>query len=58
MELYDICMLVVLVGTTVFGAWKGMAWQVASSASLVAQLRRVRCGSARNWPPTSASRRR
>ena len=36
MELYDICMLVVLVGTTVFGAWKGMAWQVASTASLVA----------------------
>ena len=35
MEPYDICMLVVLVGTTVFGAWKGMAWQVASSASLV-----------------------
>jgi len=35
MEIYDICMLVVLVGTTVFGAWKGMAWQVASSASLV-----------------------
>ncbi|MBI3840241.1 MAG: CvpA family protein [Planctomycetia bacterium] len=35
MELYDIVMLVVLVGTTVFGAWKGMAWQVASSASLV-----------------------
>jgi membrane protein required for colicin V production len=36
MEIYDICMLVVLVGTTVFGAWKGMAWQVASTASLVA----------------------
>jgi membrane protein required for colicin V production len=35
MELYDIMMLVVLVGTTVFGAWKGMAWQVASTASLV-----------------------
>jgi membrane protein required for colicin V production len=35
MELYDILMLVVLVGTSVFGAWKGMAWQVASSASLV-----------------------
>ncbi len=35
MELYDICMLVVLVGATVFGAWKGMAWQAASSASLV-----------------------
>lgn len=36
MEPYDICMLVVLVGTTIFGAWKGMAWQVASSVSLVA----------------------
>ena len=36
MEIYDICMLVVLVGATVFGAWKGMAWQVASTASLVA----------------------
>jgi membrane protein required for colicin V production len=35
MELYDICMLVVLAGATVFGAWKGMAWQVASTASLV-----------------------
>ncbi len=35
MELYDICMLVVLVGATLFGAWKGMAWQAASSASLV-----------------------
>jgi membrane protein required for colicin V production len=35
MEIYDICMLVVLVGATVFGAWKGMAWQVASAASLV-----------------------
>jgi membrane protein required for colicin V production len=35
MEPYDICMLVVLVGTTLFGAWKGMAWQAASSASLV-----------------------
>lgn len=35
MELYDICMLAVLVAATIFGAWKGMAWQVASSASLV-----------------------
>jgi membrane protein required for colicin V production len=35
MEPYDICMIVVLIGATVFGAWKGMAWQVASSASLV-----------------------
>jgi len=32
---YDIFMLVVLVGTTIFGAWKGMAWQLASLASVV-----------------------
>jgi membrane protein required for colicin V production len=32
---YDIVMLVVLVGTTAFGAWKGMAWQLASLASLL-----------------------
>lgn len=35
MELYDIIMLGVLVAAAVFGAWKGMAWQVASTASLV-----------------------
>lgn len=35
MQPYDIFMLVVLIGTTVFGAWKGMAWQLASFASLV-----------------------
>ncbi len=35
MEIYDIIMIVVLVGATVFGAWKGVAWQVASLASLV-----------------------
>ena len=34
MESYDIIMLVVLVGATVFGAWKGLAWQVASLASI------------------------
>ena len=27
---YDFLMLAVLVGTAIFGAWKGMAWQVAS----------------------------
>jgi len=32
---YDIFMLVILVATTAFGAWKGMAWQIASIASLV-----------------------
>jgi len=36
MQIYDICMLAVLGAATVLGAWKGMAWQVASSASLVA----------------------
>src|SRR5688572_2137185 len=35
MDWYDILMLAVLGGATVFGAWKGMAWQVASVASLV-----------------------
>ncbi len=33
METYDIIMLVVLVATTLFGAIKGFAWQVASIAS-------------------------
>jgi membrane protein required for colicin V production len=36
MEPYDILMLVVLAGATMFGAWKGMAWQLASLSSLVA----------------------
>jgi membrane protein required for colicin V production len=35
MEWYDITMIVVLAGTTIFGFIKGMAWQVASLASLV-----------------------
>lgn len=35
MQTYDMFMLVVLVGATVFGFWKGMAWQIASIASLV-----------------------
>jgi len=35
MQPYDVLMIVVLVGATVFGAIKGMAWQVASIASLV-----------------------
>lgn len=32
---YDIVMLAVLLLTTLLGAWKGMAWQLASLASLV-----------------------
>jgi membrane protein required for colicin V production len=32
---YDLLMLVILVMAGVFGAWKGLAWQVASIASLV-----------------------
>ncbi|HEX4147745.1 MAG TPA: CvpA family protein [Pirellulales bacterium] len=36
MQPYDIAMLAVLVVATLFGAYKGVAWQVASLASLVA----------------------
>jgi membrane protein required for colicin V production len=35
MEIYDIVMIVVLVGATIFGAFKGFAWQLASIASIV-----------------------
>ena len=32
---YDWVMIIILVVTTLLGAWKGMAWQVASLASVV-----------------------
>lgn len=35
MGMYDYVMIVVLIGATIIGAWKGLAWQVASLASLV-----------------------
>lgn len=35
METYDVVMIVVLVGATLFGAIKGFAWQLASIASIV-----------------------
>ena len=35
MQPYDLVMLAILLGATAFGAWKGMAWQIASLASLV-----------------------
>lgn len=35
MQTYDLLMLLVLMAATVFGFWKGMAWQIASLASLV-----------------------
>lgn len=35
MQTYDLLMLLLLVCTTMFGFWKGMAWQLASLASLV-----------------------
>ncbi len=35
MEIYDIVMIVVLVGAMIFGAIKGFAWQLASIASIV-----------------------
>ena len=34
-QFYDIVMLVVLAGAVLFGVWKGMAWQVASLASVL-----------------------
>lgn len=34
MQTYDLIMIVVLAGATIFGFWKGMAWQIASLASL------------------------
>src|SRR5881396_138661 len=36
MQSYDFLMLAVVIGCMVFGAWKGMAWQVASLASIAA----------------------
>ena len=35
MQPYDIFMLVVLIGAAAFGAWKGMAWQLASIGSVL-----------------------
>jgi len=34
MEVYDVIMLIVLVGAIAFGFWKGLAWQVASLAAV------------------------
>ena len=34
MQIYDIIMLTVLVSATIFGAWKGLAWQVASLGAI------------------------
>ncbi len=36
MQPYDLAMLAVLAATTLLGAWKGVAWQIASLSSLVA----------------------
>ena len=36
MQAYDIFMLVVLSAAVVWGAWKGLAWQIASIGSIVA----------------------
>ena len=35
MSTYDIIMLVILVGAVMFGAWKGLAWQIATVASIL-----------------------
>lgn len=34
MQIYDIIMLAVLVAAIVYGAWKGLAWQLASLAAI------------------------
>lgn len=36
LHVYDIFMVVVILVATLFGAWKGMAWQIASLSALVA----------------------
>jgi membrane protein required for colicin V production len=36
MSLYDIIMLAVFAGAILFGYWKGLAWQIASVAAIVA----------------------
>jgi len=38
MEVYDLIMLGVLVFATLFGAWKGLAWQIASISSIFASF--------------------
>ena len=35
MTFYDIIILVLLLGTVLFGYWKGLAWQIASVAAVV-----------------------
>ena len=35
MQVYDIFMLVVLITATIWGLWKGLAWQLASLGSIV-----------------------
>jgi membrane protein required for colicin V production len=36
MDSYDLIMILVLAGTTLWGAWKGLAWQLASLTAIVA----------------------
>jgi membrane protein required for colicin V production len=36
MELYDLLMIAVLIAATLFGAWKGLVWQLAYLAAVIA----------------------
>ena len=36
MQVYDLIMIVVLLGTTLLGAYKGLSWQIASLGAIVA----------------------
>ena len=35
MGIYDLVMLIIFLGAVLFGAWKGLAWQIASLAAVV-----------------------
>jgi membrane protein required for colicin V production len=50
METYDLIMLAVLTAATMLGAWQGMAWQIASVASVVVSFLVARTF----WEPVAA----
>jgi membrane protein required for colicin V production len=55
MQPYDLVMVGVLVTATVFGAWKGVVWQLAALASLILSAMVAVHGSASLAPYISAS---
>lgn len=55
-EPYDLVMLAVLIIATAWGAWKGVAWQVASLAAIIASyiVAYQFCDTVAKWIPVSA----